>query len=203
MERIISRMRTPRPTRPKLRAVCGIGSLVCLSVLIVSVFFGGSVALAHRWVAPGDGRDRPARLFEVAFSFRGGVAEVGWSWIDTTAMGLHGWGPPTPGWSVQTSWYRRAPLNRHDTGIDYYNSPLDWSWHGAGVRIDSGGRAQRVAISLLLLQVLLGIGLVWSHPRKFPLGSCSRCGYDLSASSQRCPECGATPAAESGSQARR
>jgi predicted Zn-ribbon and HTH transcriptional regulator len=38
---------------------------------------------------------------------------------------------------------------------------------------------------------LLAAWVIWrKRPGKWPPGSCARCGYDLRATPQRCPECG-------------
>ena len=72
---------------------------------------------------------------------------------------------------------------------------------GFGVRwgqadaVDSG-----VQVSLWLIAAVFAVATAWSIRRvlratreSMPAGLCPSCGYDLRASPERCPECGAVP----------
>lgn len=68
----------------------------------------------------------------------------------------------------------------------------EWKWPACGMNATEW--AVRVPYWLLTLSTtLLPAIWLWWHQRqkkRHKSGRCSKCGYDLRASSQRCPECG-------------
>lgn len=59
--------------------------------------------------------------------------------------------------------------------------------------MDSAGFILPYWFPVLLFAILPALWLL-SLRRRFPKGACQRCGYDLRATSARCPECGTVPA---------
>jgi hypothetical protein len=75
-----------------------------------------------------------------------------------------------------------------------------WFWLDFGYVRDSshGARTWNVEIPMWLFVLISAAAAVWAFariPRKVP-GHCAKCGYDLRATPERCPECGTVRVAE-------
>ncbi|UCE61576.1 MAG: hypothetical protein JSU63_07460 [Phycisphaerales bacterium] len=92
------------------------------------------------------------------------------------------------------------------TGVDFEGKPLAltvrWAWSGVtagefGSSSASWGRGRTAnatycAIWPALIALVLPAVILWvGYPKRYPAGSCQKCGYDLTGNVSRiCPECG-------------
>jgi hypothetical protein len=90
-----------------------------------------------------------------------------------------------------------APQSRH-----YHWNDLGVAWHGVDRRSFGLERVVQVRCAVIALAPGL-LSALWvkhlaGHRRRQrrAAGQCVKCGYDLRASPDRCPECGTTPAAK-------
>jgi hypothetical protein len=77
--------------------------------------------------------------------------------------------------------------------VAFANDDIPWSWRleAAAAWPDTVGGCMSVPLWIPFV-ITLTVALV-SRPRRYPLGYCVRCGYDLTGNvSGVCPECGTT-----------
>lgn len=100
-------------------------------------------------------------------------------------------------WSFEP--FPASDIRGDSFGPNFFNGCTNWWFHGFGLYtvLSSGGNMKVVVIPYGLLFVLFAI-LPSFRAQRFRrqyrrkrMGLCLRCGYDLRASTIRCPECGA------------
>jgi len=114
----------------------------------------------------------------------------------------------TDGWPAGQVWNGRVLFESDPLLVSALPAPSEWSWLGFGLhrktmsigieRTGWIGTARIVAVVVPHWAIILVLGLVVMltaaplvrQHRRSRRGLCVRCGYDLRASPERCPECG-------------
>ena len=134
--------------------------------------------------------DRSARLEQqILIAYRGRLA-----WVRVT----QGYNAPLSSQPPQKSWSYKA---WRPTNVGTVLDTGEW-WLGFGRNRNALARSspadalafERVPawFVALLFAIAPAVGLRrWWRRKRFPAGACQVCGYDLRATPDRCPECGA------------
>ena len=108
-------------------------------------------------------------------------------------------GPPVTGGSLTPTDHSQSFSFEHDEVVPdggIFDSPPSWSF--LGFELNSTQGAIDVGIPFWFIALLAILLPAWRivtffRRRRHRLGICARCGYDLRATPDRCPECGAVP----------
>jgi hypothetical protein len=124
----------------------------------------------------GDGRDTPPRLL-VGDLVRG--PQVGWNWSSEQIRP----------WPMKVSVPQRGRMV-DIPGVEV-SSSFDGMRSGDYSRSVHVGLSWSVSTFVMLVPAGVATAYAWRRARRRRKGVCSACGYDLRASRERCPECGA------------
>ncbi len=99
------------------------------------------------------------------------------------------WGKPGIAWRLDRRWEWQTLRPAGGDAMSVFNVYVDWQGDTTVVFPHWS-----LLLALAILPTLRGWQLLRARQRRGE-NLCSQCGYDLRATPQRCPECGALPAA--------
>jgi hypothetical protein len=195
------RRRRRRLARILLNAATGVSLLLCVATAVLWVRSRWHVLAVDHSVS----RRVGPSVVDSSYRMFGGPDSVAFVRDIWTHAGVEAADLPNflrhPEWSVD-SWSvgQLAPDPADPT---FFHNWTDWRVHSV-VGIYDGGRGRGELKTLELPYAVLFMGTAalpvlaarraWRRHRTARKGHCQSCGYDLRATPDRCPECGAVPA---------
>ena len=166
----------------RLLSIILIASLVvCLLSIAVQVRSG------FRWDSCSWMSDGSSGIYRtVGITSWQGSIEIMYGWASKFRLG-----PPKAGLSWHTGHYGGSIGLR-------VGGWFDLSWHPANFGANGQGQGTTMTFSIWPITLATGATFLagWHRrrqaARRAAVGYCSKCGYDLRASKERCPECGTT-----------
>jgi hypothetical protein len=122
---------------------------------------------------------------------------IAWGRGRVVCMSLRSSPQNFPVWAPPGLWFHRMDRNvpLHKSGTFWRDIGFDYeSYHNP---YSSGSRVTFplwLVTGLLLIAPIAKFAAFYRGGRRKPIGLCPRCGYDLRATPDRCPECGAAAA---------
>ena len=108
------------------------------------------------------------------------------------------WGPPSAEMRVGSGRWSRLGFGYESVDAPPNVPPAVDAWMSANDQPVARVRVRRLAVPMWCVAALFSVLPIWKlvaiRSRRNRVGVCPSCGYDLRATPDRCPECGAAPA---------
>jgi hypothetical protein len=194
--------------RRLVNLLTAISLLLCVATMVLwARSYSGASSISRTQVRSNDGRGTKNRTHEIQL----GVGQIRFVIRDQTVLHIGRFNPP---WNGQLPSTRPADMTAHwsyiprgTTSIGEIEPGSVWDrlgfnrrtsgWVTSSASVDY--RTWTIPIWLLTLLLAVPPALrapgIYSQRQRKLLGQCIACGYDLRATPDRCPECGAIVAA--------